>query len=142
MVGGFVEFGHFVPEVCVILEVLNVFLEDRIGLVGLINCGECRGKEFFFELGPEVIFGGLSFGLFIKNDFFNEFFLDLLFDFLLVELGGNGLVELGFGGLKFHADFILFSLALIHLLFSPLYGLNTEFLLYFLLDFLPIDLFI
>jgi hypothetical protein len=80
--------------------------------------------------------------LFIKNDFFNEFFLDFFFDFLLVELGGNGLVKLGFGGLKFHTDFILFSLSLFHLLFSPLYGLNAQFLLYFLLDFLPIDLFL
>jgi hypothetical protein len=39
LVGGFVKFGHFVTEVRVILEVLNVFLQDRIGLIGLINCG-------------------------------------------------------------------------------------------------------
>ncbi len=80
--------------------------------------------------------------MFIKDNFFNEFFFDLLLDFLLVELGGNGLVKLGFGGLKFHTDLILFSLALFHLLFSPLYGLNAQFLLYFLFDFLPIDLFL
>ncbi len=81
MVGGFVDLGHFVAEVGVILEVFDVFFEDGVGLIGLINGGECRGEEFLFELGPEIVFGGLSFGLFVEDDFFDELFFDLFLYF-------------------------------------------------------------
>ena len=49
------------------MTVFDVFFEDGVGLIGLINGGECRGKEFLFELGPEIVFGGLSFGLLVED---------------------------------------------------------------------------
>lgn len=93
-------------------------------------------------MGSEVIFGGLPFGLFVKDDFLDELFFDLILDFLFAELMDDCFIKLGFGGLEFHADLVLSGLALVHLSFGPLDGLDSEFLFDFFFDFLSVDFFL